>query len=279
VCVAGAGTTAPSQLTVRTFQQCSRQEWYGLIGVAILAGAIAPGLIFQALGTTAVNNVVLIGRLEPVLVLLLSIGLLKERVNRWEVIGAIVAFVGVGLSIALQTPQLDGMTMAGLSLGKGELLTAIGAITLAVSTVINKRWLLHVPLGLYNVTRTALGTLVFFVLALWLYGSQHFMDAFAPFLWQWMLIYGPVIVVLGQSCWIQGLRRSSVSQASLVSSFTPIAAILAAYLILGEAPTFAHYVGGGVILLGIGLSQIGLQRSRCAQTAQEIETAVGFKGI
>jgi drug/metabolite transporter (DMT)-like permease len=267
------------QLTLNTFQQCSRQEWYGLIGVAILSGAIAPGLIFHALGLTAVNNVVLIGRLEPVLVLLLSIGWLQERVNRWEWMGAIVAFVGVGLSIALQTPQPDAMTMAGLSLGKGELLTAIGAIVLAVSTVINKRCLLNVPLGVYNVTRTALGTLVFFVLALWLYGPHHFTDVFAPFLWKWMLIYGPVIVVLGQSCWIQGLRRSSVSQASLVSSFTPIAAILAAYLILGEAPTFAHYVGGGVILVGIGLSQIGIQRSRSTQTTPDIEAGVGFKGI
>jgi drug/metabolite transporter (DMT)-like permease len=267
------------QLTLSTWQRCSRQEWWGLIGVAILSGAIAPGLIFQALASTAVNNVVLIGRLEPVLALLLSLWLLKERVNRWELIGAMVCFVGVGLSIALQAPPPSMVSMAGLRLGQGELLTAIGAIVLAISTVINKCWLLHVPSGLYHVTRTALGTLVFFFLAIWLYGHHHFMDVFAPFLWKWMLLYGPVIVVLGQSFWIQGLRRSTVSQASLVSSFTPIAGVVAAYLILGEAPTLAHYVGGGVILLGIGLSQIGTWRSRSAQTAPELESKVGFKGV
>lgn len=41
--------------------------------------AIAPGLIFQALALTQVNNVVLVGRLEPPLTLALSVWLLRER--------------------------------------------------------------------------------------------------------------------------------------------------------------------------------------------------------
>lgn len=267
------------QLTLNTWKSCSKQEWIGLIAVAILSGAIAPGVIFQALASTPVNNVVLIGRLEPVLALFLSIWLLKERVNQWESIGAIVSFVGVGLSIALQSPQPGMVSMAGFNLGAGEILTATGAIALAISTVITKCWLSQVPLGLYNLTRTAVGTVIFFFLALLLYGHNHFMDVFSAFLWKWMLVYGPVIVVLGQSFWIQGLRRSTVKEASLISSFSPIAGVLSAYFILGEAPTLAQYVGGSVILLGIGLSQLGIRRSGHTQTAPEIEAEIGFKGL
>lgn len=40
-----------------------------MVAVALLAGALAPGLIFDALSRTPVNNVILIGRLEPPLTL------------------------------------------------------------------------------------------------------------------------------------------------------------------------------------------------------------------
>lgn len=269
-------------LNWRIVGQLSRQEWVGLSLVAILSGALAPGLIFQALSQTSVNNVVLVGRLEPPLTLAFSIWILKERVNCWEVVGAIVAFIGVTLTVIL-------MTMGNIGIGEGELLAAVGAIALASSTIIGRKRLSHVPLGLYSMVRTALGTVIFFCLALFLYGHDHFADVLSPFLWRWMLLYGAVIVVVGQSFWIIGLRASSVSIASLIASFTPIAGIFAAYGILGEVPNSAQYIGGGVILVGIVLSQIGIRRKRFAprllnhtssmSIEQAVETYVGFKGL
>jgi drug/metabolite transporter (DMT)-like permease len=64
-----------------TLRQLSRKDWLSLVIVAILSGALAPGLIFQALALTNVNNVVLVGRLEPPLTLALSVWFLRERVN------------------------------------------------------------------------------------------------------------------------------------------------------------------------------------------------------
>lgn len=272
-----------------TLRQLSRQDWLCLVIVAILSGALAPGLIFQALALTKVNNVVLVGRLEPPLTLALSVWFWRERVNGWEIVGAIASFIGVVLTIFLQLPGTSMMQVQGFSVGIGELLVAIAALSLAVSTLIGKQRLSHVPLGIYSIVRTALGTAVFFVVALILYGNHHFMDALSPFLWRWMLVYGVVIVVVGQSLWTAGLRASTVSTASIVSSFTPIAGILAAYFILGETPTLAQYIGGSVILLGIVLSQVGTYQKtmrRATETAvdsmqaeQEIDTKVGFKGI
>jgi drug/metabolite transporter (DMT)-like permease len=277
------------QWHLTTLRQRSGTEWRSLILVAILSGALAPGLIFQALALTQVTNVVLVSRLEPPLTLALSIWLLGDRVNTWEVIGAIAAFIGVGLTIFLQPAREAMMQMGGFHIGVGELLAAIGAIALAVSTILGKKRLSKVPLGLYSVVRTGLGTVIFFILALVLYGDHHFMGVWSPFLWQWMLLYGVIIVVVGQSFWLTGLRASSISTASIVGSFAPIVGIVAAYLILGEVPTRAQYIGGGVILLGLLLSQIGLHRRTARQlagmpvesvpTEQAIETSMGFKGI
>ncbi len=273
-------------------RQVRRREWVSLVIAAILAGALAPGLIFQALALTPVNTVVLLGRLEPPLALALSVWLLGERVNRWEVLGAIAGFVGVGLTVLLQPMTPEPMLVMGNTAQLGQLgqwLAVVGAIVLAIATIIGKRDLSRVPLGLYSIVRTGLGTLVFFVVALVLYGQDHFTDVLSPFLWRWMLVYGVMIVVVGQSFWLAGLRLSSVSTAAIVSSFVPIAGIGAAYLILGETPTLAQYIGGSIIVLGIVLSQVGVWRQttaqqrrshvKSAQMEQSLTAAMGFKGI
>jgi drug/metabolite transporter (DMT)-like permease len=279
-------------------RQISRHEWLNLTIVAVVTGALVPGLVFQALALTAVNSVIIVGRLEPPLTLALSVLLLRykssvtlgDRVTVWEMIGALISFVGVVLSILLPA-NLHGMAQMNeyFNFGLGEILAAIAAIASAASTILINAKLSRIPLGIYSIYRTALGTLVFYCIASIVYGKHHFMEAFSPFLWQWMLIYGPVIVVVGQSSWIAGLRASSVSQISLISSFTPIVGVVAAYLILGEIPTLAQYIGGITIIIGIVLGQVGIWRKASLQSAisrnnaigklREIESEMGFKGM
>ncbi|MGF1478390.1 MAG: DMT family transporter [Cyanophyceae cyanobacterium] len=272
------------QWSPRHLQSLSPQDWLGMSGVALLSGTLAPALTFIALDITTVNNVILIGRIGPPLSLALSVLLLKERVNGLIMAGAVVAFGGVVLTILLQPASEPMMTMAGLEIGRGELLAVVGAIALAVSTIISKAALGEVPLGIFSIFRTALGTVIFWVAAVILYGPEHFRDVFSPLLWQWMLVYGIIIVASGQVLLYTGLRRTTTSDYSLASSFSPIAGILAAALILGETPTAAQYIGGSVILIGIMLNQLGISRRQASEVARtaaadDMETAVGFKGV
>jgi drug/metabolite transporter (DMT)-like permease len=278
------------QYRLHRLRQISSNQWLYLTMSSMINGALVPGLIFQALAITNVNNVVLIGRLEAPLALGLSIWLLSERVNFWQIIGATFSFVGVFLTILLPSNVQNMVEMKDFfSLGTGEILTAIASVTLATSTIISKGKIATVPLGIFSIYRTALGTIVFFFTALFLYGPNHFMDLYSPFLWKWMLIYGPVIVVVGQSCSVAGLRATSVSQATLTGSFTPVVAVISAYLILGEVPTLAQYIGGAVIFIGIILSQFGIARQKSLKVQQspidstvklrEIEGGIGFKGM
>ena len=276
-----------NQWNIRSLKRLSWKDWRSLIAVAILSGAIAPALTFEALARTMVTNVVLIGRIEPPLFLALSVWLLGERVNTWKIAGAIVSFAGIIVTVFLQGLWEDMMNPeVFLSLGFGEMLAAAGAVALAVSTIFSKLRIDHIPLGIYTIFRTALGTVIFFCIALYVYGSNHFMDVFSPLLWQWMLVYGAVIVAAGQSSWFTGLKKSTASVASLASSFTPIVAIVAAYFILGEAPTLAQYIGGSIIIVGIIISQIGVSRQNSAITDttksrsdKEMETKIGFRGL
>lgn len=246
------------QLNRHTLRTVTHQEWSVLILVSVLAGALAPALIFIALSQTMVSSVILVGRIEPPLILLLSIWLLHSRINRWEVLGTLLSLVGVVFTIALQPSPINSLPIGAIHLGKGELLTLVGVSAAAIATVISKAKLNHIPLGLYTIMRLLVGTTVFFVMAIVLYGADHFRDITSPVLWQLMLLYGIVIVAIGQLCWFRGLKASTTSEAALANSFNPVVGIAAAYLILGEQPLFAHYVGGSIILVGLLLSQIGI---------------------
>ncbi|MGH2413876.1 MAG: DMT family transporter [Microcystaceae cyanobacterium] len=270
-----------------TLKRLTRGDWMSLTVIGILSGALGPALIFAALDQTNVTNVVLISRLEPPITLALSVWLLGARVNAWTIAGSLVAFAGVAITAFLgSSGQMIAMMGGIVQLGQGELLVGIGAVILAVATVISKLRLQAISLGIFSIFRTVVGTVVFFVLANALYGSNHFAEAFSPFLWGWMLIYAAVIVVAGQLCWFAGLRSSTSTEVSLANSFNPIAAIAMAYLILGEVPSAAQYLGGVIILIGIVLSLIGNLRQtktplRPARLdpANAMGMASGFRGI
>lgn len=274
-----------SQWNRQALKQITCGDWINLAAIAILAGALAPGLIFAALDTTNVTNVVLVGRLEPPLTLAFSALLFKVQINRWTAVGSLVAFMGVAMTAFLASSSQPLPMMSGLQVGRGEFMAMIASFVLAIATVISKSRLSHISLGIFNITRVFLGTIIFFVLAKVLYGSQHFTEAFSPFLWKWMLLYGTVIVAAGQLCWLVGLRSSTPAATNLASSFNPLAAIGMAYLILGEVPTAAQYMGGAVIFVGIVLSLVGsLQEAKSGQPSritygQQMEIMPGFRGM
>lgn len=266
-------------------RQVTTKQWLNMILVAVLGAAAVPTLIFTALSITTVNNVVLVGQIDTPLVLALSVLLLRERVNAWVIAGALVSFIGVVLTVVLQPPGSDMVSMGmGISIGRGELLTLVAAVLKAIANVISKAGLAEIPLGVFSIFRMVVGTVFFFAAALIIFDAGHFMDVTSPFLWRWMLLYSAVIVVGGQLFWFSGLRQSSASEISLATAFTPLAGVLAAYLILAEAPTVAQYIGGSVILVGIALNQIGVRRlnARAAESGpmdNAIEEPILYKGL
>ncbi|MGK7912912.1 MAG: DMT family transporter [Synechococcus sp.] len=273
------------QLRRSLFSQLSSKDWIVMVLVAILSGALAPALIFAALDLTSVNNVILLSRLEPPLALILAISVLKERVNRWVAAGAAVSFAGVIITVLLQPPTGPMMATGGLQIGIGDVAAMVGAIAAAVATTISKASLQRVPLGLFTVFRTALGTLIFFIAAIAIFGAEHFEGIGVPLVWQWMVIYGAVIVVGGQLSWFAGLRRGTASEISLANSIHPLAGIAAAFAILGDVPTFGQWVGGGTIAVGILLTQMGVIRQQHplsqekSGSLKEADIDMGFKGI
>lgn len=256
----------------------TRQDWISLTITGILSGAIVPWLIFTALEKTNVTNIVLIGRIEPILILVLSVWLLNSQVNFWAIGGAIFSLLGVIVTVLLGSTG-EMMTMGGFHIGIGEILVTIATIVNSISTITGKLQLKSIPIGIFMIYRNILGTVIFFILANILYGVEHFSQAFSPFLWQWMLVYAGVIIVFGQLCWLAGLKNATSTQLNLANVLNPIVAIVMAYLILGEIPTTAQYFGGSLLLVGVILSVVGNLHQGKPTPRNAMETPMGFKGV
>ena len=232
-----------------------------------------------------VTSVVLLAQVAPPLVLVLSWLVFSERGGVVSIVGGGLCLLGVALSVLLQP------MMSSLTLGKGELYAASAAVIYAVSTIIARPRLHNIPLGIFTVFRNAVGTVFFFSVASYLYGLGHFTDLTSPFLWKWMLVYGGIIIVGGQLTWFTGLKSARSIDVSLATSSSPIAGVLGAFLILGEQPTPAQLIGGGVLIVGIAVGLLGGRAKAPAEEAEppiladdaaaalEAECRTGFKGV
>ncbi|NJM48623.1 MAG: DMT family transporter [Alkalinema sp. RU_4_3] len=238
------------QLNWRDIKKITRSQWGSLMIVTLCAGALGPAAVFHALSVTPVNTIILLGRLELPLDLIASKLILKENVTRHQTMGAIVVAIGVLITVLGNRPA-----SALVSLGTGELLTIGSAVLFSTSKIIGKRNLLTVPPGIVMTFRTGLGSVIFFFVALKLYGAGHFAEVLSPFLWRWMLVYGAIIVVVGQFFWTKGFRETPLAVSTLVSCFSPIVSMVCAYWILAEAPTAAQTLGGLILLMGLLISQ------------------------
>ena len=64
-----------------------------------------------------------------------------------------------------------------------------------------------------------------------------------------------MIVAGGQTLFLLGVRNARGQDVALAQSFSPIAAVTFAFLILGEVPGNPVPIGGSIILLGIFVAQ------------------------
>ena len=160
--------------TGKNLRALSRRDWTLLTVSAILSSAISPGLFFFALEFTTVTNVVLIGRIDPPLFIIAAWFFLKEDFDGWAFTGGMISLIGAVLILVLKG---DGTSF---SLGKGELAALFATLAFIGSTLVTRAGLKNVPLGIFAIYRTVLGTVIYIILAIYLYGPTHFQDLFAP---------------------------------------------------------------------------------------------------
>ena len=225
-------------------------------------GAV-PGLAYVAASTTTATNMGIITAMIPLLTIVVSALVLRERPTLMALLGGLVSLAGLSLLIG----EGDPARLLQVGANPGDLLMGVAALAYALYGVLLRLWAL--PLGPWQslYAQIAFGTLFLlptFLLAppsplnadnlpLVLYAGV-FPSLFAPFLW------------------IQGVRHLGPNRASIFLSVMPVVTVAIAATFLGEKPHLFHLVGGAMALAGVMLAQMraGGPRRRGARRRSRI---------
>ncbi|MEO1140025.1 MAG: DMT family transporter [Pseudomonadota bacterium] len=251
-------------LTRKNVRRLTRRQW-GLVAIsAALSSALTPGLFFFALEHTSVTNLVLVGRVEPPLFVLATWVFLHEKLNGWAFAAGLIALFGALVILRLGNG-------AALHMGIGELATLAATLSYTVSSLVARLGLKEIPLGLFMVIRTMLGTALYLAFTSYFFGIDIYRDLFAPVLLKWVWVYVVIVVVIGQLLWTFALKHAHASDISMATSFSPVIAIMIAMVILGEDPGAGLLPGGAIMLISVFVGQCG--QSLCAQLQQRMNVS------
>ena len=206
-------------------------------------------LLFEAYQYTTVGIATLFYYLSPIIIILLSPLILKEKLTPWKGLCTAIAFLGmVGVS---------GVLESGAELGSrpwlGILLAVGGAVLYAFIVLITKT-VQGVPPYETTITEMAFAGLIMVPYTLMTGGFSLPGDGRSILM---LLIMCVVHTGAAYALYFAALKALPAQTVSLYSYIDPASAILFAFLFLGEKMTVLQLVGGVILIGAAMLSETG----------------------
>jgi drug/metabolite transporter (DMT)-like permease len=233
--------------------------YLAFFGVVLNQGGFTVGLNY-----TSVSHSSLIISCAPILILLFSLALRLEALTRRKVIGMVLAFAGAaGVAVEQATNAWAGSF-------RGDLLTLVAGIGLALYTVLGKRAVAeHSPMRLSLLTNIAAAVLVS-PIAIWqidVLAQAGRLNAISLEAWGGVIYLGVLGSAVSYVLYFWALRYMTPAGLGAVSYLQPIGAMVLGLVLLGEPITGRVAVGGFLIIAGVYAIET---HSREPQAEQEL---------
>ena len=237
--------TLPALPHLRRDRQALLRSWPAILLLSTLGIAAFNTLAYSGLQYTEAINAFLLQSLMPVLIVLLSFMIFREKVTRLQCVGILVSLCGAVTIIA----RGDAETLLSLSINRGDLMVFTAIACYAGYTVmLRKRPHVH-PLA-FIATTFWLGSLILVPIYLW----ETLTVATLELKPTTMLVIGYVIVfpsIVSFLFYNRGVELVGANRAGLFIHLMPVFGSLMAVLFLGEI--FCWYHGMGILLIGAGI--------------------------
>ena len=198
----------------------------------------------------------LLAQTSTIFALALSLLWLRERLNRLEVVGALVAVAGVFI-INFQ---------AGDYWRLGSLLVLGSSFTYALHAAIVKRHGGELEFRNFFLWRVA-STTGFLLIFTTVRGQLIWPSSQA---WIILILAGTVDVVISRVLYYLALRRLRMSFHTVILTLSPVITILWSIALFGELPTLQGLVGGAAVISGVAIITAGRSRAKEALPTRTI---------
>ena len=225
-----------------------------LFKVSFIGNTLQYGLTYNGLNIIDASSAVLLIQLEVPFGILIAFFLLKEIPSIKNIIGLVIAFFGV--FILTGAPNLEGKYF-------GVLLTLSGAFTWSLGAVMAKP--LSKKIGAFALmTWLAVfsGPMLILISTI-VNGNPIQYILIANFnSWLTVLYLGFIMQPAAYGAWYYVLSKYPVNKVMPVLLLLPITGLITAIFLLGEDPPKQVFLGGTVIVFGVGMILLGKKKNK-----------------
>ncbi|SEM26534.1 probable blue pigment (indigoidine) exporter [Nonomuraea pusilla] len=225
---------------------------------AAVLGALNIGVFFALLFVGAYRLpggvAATVGAVQPLLVAVLSAGLLGERLTARTAVAAAAGMGGVALLVLRADARLDALGVAA-ALG--------GAVVMAAGVVLSKRWTSPAPLLATTGWQLVAGGLLLLPVAFAVEGPPpaHLTAANLAG-YAYLTLVG---AALAYTLWFRGIRALTPTKVTFLGLLSPVVATALGWLVLGQSLGAWQGLGAAVVLAA--LVAVQLQPTRTAPPA------------
>lgn len=201
------------------------------------------------LQTSQASTTAWIMAITPVFMALLGWLLLKERINRWQAAGILLAAAGVVLVVTKGDFSSLAMGQFG---APGDLLIMISAPNWALFSILSRGGLKAHPAARMMLYVMGFGLVFTSVLFFTGPGLAELAQLDGEG-WGAIVFLGIACTGLAYIAWYDALQALPASQAGVFLNLEPLVAVIVAAVVLDEALLWSGAVGGALILFGVWL--------------------------
>ena len=232
----------------------------------LVIGALWFGIYFLALNAAErevdAGTAAMLVNVAPILIAVLSGLFLGEGFPPRLLIGCIIAFTGVVvISLATSGQQPGSATLLGIAL------CFVSATVYSVAVTIQKPLLRRVNGLLVRWLACTVGVIVclpFLPQLLEEAGRAHATTL------GWVLYLGIFPTAIAFSTWAYALSHTAAGRLGSLTYLAPAIAIVIGWLVLGEAPAPAAFLGGAIAIGGVVIARSQPSRPAIAAPAEEV---------
>ncbi|MEE6273661.1 EamA family transporter [Georgenia sp. MJ206] len=216
--------------------------WKALVLGTLNIGAFFP-LLFLAASLLPGGVAAVFGAANPLIVAVLALPLLRERPTAWRLAWGVLGVVGVALMVLAPGAALSPL---------GALAALTSSVSMALGTVLSKRWGTPTDPVSYAGWLLTAGGLLILPLALLVEGGPPPLDGRAVGGYLWLALGG---TLLGYVLWFRGVGRLPAGSVAFIPLISPLVATVLGWAVLDEALSPVQAAGFALALLAVACSQ------------------------